>query len=292
MPSLRTIRNKIKTIKSTQQITRAMKMVATARLTRAQGRIIDARPFATRLEGLITEFSTELAHTDAEYDLHPLQVNHVSDNHGIVLLTSDKGLCGAFNTNILRYTLEFIKTHPNTTMFVAGKKGRDFCKRYEIKISKEYTSLFNNISYVHAESIGTDVIDFYNNTKPKSVLVIHQRFKSILQQELKSLQLLPLQNFLVDQNTKKPEYQSNYIFEPGKRELLNSLFPRYIKAQIYRALLESFAAEQAARMTAMDNATNNAEDLIDQMTLEVNKLRQASITRELADIVGTADAIR
>ncbi len=291
MPSLRTLRNKIKSIKSTQQITRAMKMVATARLSRAQGRILDARPFASKLELLINQISSELGIDNL--NLNPLQIANNTNRIAVLLVTSDKGLCGSFNTTLYRQVIDFVNQNKSDELsfFIVGKKGRDFCRRIGLKTENEYVNFFLNLSYVHAENIGTDLINFYTKTHPRFVCAIYQQFKSVIQQQLVLKTLLPLGSFLSTTNHETKNKNVDFLYEPHKELLLSSLLPRYVKAQIYRILLESYAAEQSARMTAMDNATGNATELIEQLTLEVNKVRQATITRELADIVGTSEAL-
>jgi F-type H+-transporting ATPase subunit gamma len=299
MPSLREIRRKIKSVKSTQQITKAMKMVAAARLRRAQARILSARPFALKMEELMSDVLHQMADVNRDMDVsaeelarlsHPLLEKKTEGPRGLLLVTADKGLCGAFNTNLIKKALEFLNENQGTpvVIFCAGRKGRDFLRRFKVDIRGEYLHIFNRLSYINAEVIGRDVLDFFLNKGGRDVTIVYNEFKSVIQQKLVRRTLLPL--------TPAPERSAKsaaaeFIYEPRREELLEALLPRYVKAEIFRALLESAAAELGARMSAMENASRNAKDLIEGLTLHANKVRQAAITKEISEIVGGAASL-
>lgn len=289
MASLRELRRKVKSVKSTQQITKAMKLVSAARLNRAQDRILSARPFADKLEHLIQELSYLItANKEVAVDAHPLLKEREGNRVDVVLVTSDRGLCGGFNANLIRKTVQYLREHPdqNTRLWLVGKKGRDFFRRFSKSIEKEYVGLFQNLSYVQADLLGQELIETFLKTDTREVVFIYNAFKSRIQQDLTVKPLLPVRHMPAVQP------KMDFIYEPGRPELIEELLPRYVKAQIYRILLESQAAELAARMAAMDNATNNARDLIASLTLTMNKVRQAGITKELAEIVSGAEALQ
>jgi F-type H+-transporting ATPase subunit gamma len=288
MASLREIRRKIKSIKSTQQITKAMKMVAAARLRRAQARIINARPFAQRMEQLISDLLRQLA-DDFE---HPLFGKRPAGARVLLLVTSDKGLCGAFNTNLIREAVRYVRKHgaEKVRLFIVGRKGRDYFRRLGLTIEKEYLSVFGNLSFAHAEIVTEDLVDAFLHGTVESVDLIYSEFKSVIQQRVIVKQLLPLA--YVEESLVEAAPVSEFIYEPGKEALLKSLIPRSLKAQIFRVLLESSASELGARMAAMDNATRNAKDIIGSLTLQLNRTRQATITNEILEVVSGAEALR
>jgi F-type H+-transporting ATPase subunit gamma len=302
MASLRELRRKVKSVKSTEQITKAMKMVAAARLRRAQGRILSARPFALKMETLLADVLASLADTDQDRRLsveeiaalrHPLLDRRSEGPRGVLLITADKGLCGSFNTNLIKKTSEFLRGQGGTPVvfFCAGRKGRDFFRRGGFSVQGEYVNIFNQLSYAHAELIGAAVTDFFLTKGGRDVTLIHNEFKSVIQQNLTVRTLLPLSPGPV-LAADRPRDHEDFLFEPERKVLLEALFPRYLKAQIFRALLESAAAEMGARMTAMENASRNARDLIDGLTLAANKIRQAVITKEISELVGGAEALK
>lgn len=296
MASLREFRKKIKSIKSTQQITKAMKMVSAAKLRRAQSAILSARPFALKMRDLLGDLAGRVLSEENETSeknsapLHPLLLTYPSNKMVVLLVTADKGLCGSFNANLIRKTSEFLKSQSEKEIlfFVVGKKGRDFFKRMSYPVVKEYVGLFQKISYTHAEIIGRDLIQAYLDHKPSEVVVIYNEFKSLIQQRLMIERLLPVQRPVLA----APSQKMDYFYEPRKEMLLDALLPRTIKSQVYRILLESYAAELGARMAAMDSATKNASELIDVLTLKLNRTRQAIITREIAELVGGAEALK
>lgn len=295
MPSLRELRRKIKSVKTTQQITRAMKMVAAARMRKAQERILQARPFAFKMQELLNDLAGRLSAQEEfgetlENLTHPLLEPRTGTEKIVLLLTSDKGLCGSFNTNLLRKTLEYLRAHEGRTvhLFVVGRKGRDFLKRHGVPLAQEYLGIMSNLTYAHAELIGKDVIDLYlSRPEIGAVDVIYNEFKSVLQQKLQVERLLPVAR----PKEKIKELSIDFIYEPSRGQVLESLLPRFVKAQIQRVLLESYASEMGGRMTAMDSATKNAGELIQALTLVNNKARQSMITREILEVVSGAEAL-
>ena len=289
MASIRELRNKIKSVKSTQQITKAMKLVAAARLNKAQERIMQARPFADRMERLLGELAF-LAREAGEVPgfnyafFKPREGERID----LVLVTADRGLCGGFNANLIRRGVQFLRENPGKDIRVwcVGKKGRDFFRRFYQKIERENVNIFQRLSFAQAEVLSDELMEAFLKTDTTEVVVLYNEFKSRLQQKITLRRLLPF----AAAGDAAPE--QDFIYEPSRVELLKELLPRYVKAQMYRILLESQSAELAARMAAMDSATNNAKDLIASLSLTMNKVRQASITRELAEIVSGAEALQ
>lgn len=300
MASLRELRRKIKSVKSTQQITKAMKMVAAARLRRAQSRIVSARPFAVKMQELMSDLLYQQVDTDKDGQLsneertafhHPLMEKKTSGARGLLLVTADKGLCGAFNTNIIKKALEFLSRNANekVVLFCVGRKGRDFFHRLRsVEFRGEYVNVFNKLTYAHAELVGNDILKFFLKDGGKDVTIIYNEFKSVIQQKLVELPLLPLTPVT---ERSASSLTADFIYEPKREELLESLLPRYVKAQVFRALMESAAAELGARMSAMENASRNAKEMIESLTLTANKIRQAAITKEISEIVGGAESL-
>lgn len=306
MASLREIRRKIKSVKNTQQITRAMKMVATARLRRAQQQILSARPFAGRMEELIRDLAGRLGQGNEEKVFsHPLMEKRNTQEEILLLVTADKGLCGSFNAHLIRRGVEFLKEKQGqgktVHLFLTGRKGRDFMRRL-FPVTKEYVNIFSKLRASHADLIGTDLIQSFLEKPISKVTVIYQTFVSVIQQRLTVETLLPMAHTGVGADLRvrpaqegahigAPLQSIDYLYEPQKEEILKALLPRYVKARIYRILLESYASELGARMNAMENATKNATELIDGLTLQANKTRQAMITKELSELVGCAEAL-
>jgi F-type H+-transporting ATPase subunit gamma len=288
MPSLRELRTKVRSVKSTQQITKAMKLVAAARLNKAHERIMAARPFAARMERLLQELAYLGGTTGAADFDQPFFTKRASKRIDLVLVTADRGLCGAFNASLIRRAMQFLREHPDADVHVhcVGKKGRDFFRRFYKKIDAEFVNIFQRLSFAQAELIGDDVIKTFLETDTSAVLFLYNEFKSRLQQKLTLRQILPVAP------TPGVKPTLDFIYEPDRATILNALLPRHVKAQIFRVLLESQSAELAARMAAMDSATNNAKELITSLTLTMNKVRQANITKELAEIVGGAEALQ
>jgi F-type H+-transporting ATPase subunit gamma len=286
MASLREIRTKIKSVKSTQQITKAMKMVAAARLRRAQARILSARPFAQKMEELMTDLIVKIGGEAG----HPLFVQRDGERRALLLVTSDKGLCGAFNTNLIREATKYLAKHgtQNVDLFVVGRKGRDFFRRLGKTIDKEYLNIFNALNFAHAELILNDLLAGYQAKPWVAVDLLYNEFKSVIQQKLVIKTLLPLTPVEDVGTCPFPDF----IYEPAKEVLLEAVIQRYLKSQVFRVLLESSAAELGARMASMDNATRNASDLLSALTLTMNRTRQSSITKEILEVVSGAEALK
>jgi F-type H+-transporting ATPase subunit gamma len=297
MASLRELRSKIKSTKSTEQITKAMKMVAAARMRKSQLAILAARPFASKMERLVRELALLQERDDLAVGgastLHPFFRKRTEGPEVLVLVAGDKGLCGAFNSNVLRAALDWFRArHGKKTYCIAvGRKGRDMVHRlrgHDVEILSELVGVFPKINFTHAELVGQAVIDAYLSKGASSVTVLYNEFKSVAQQRLLNAALLPVPApAVVPEAVALPDYG----FEPGRPELLAALLPRFIKAQVYRILLESQAAELAARMNAMDSASKNAKELRESYVLDANRTRQAMITKEIAELVGGAEAL-
>jgi len=287
MPSLRELRRKIKSVKSTQQITKAMKLVAAARLNRAQESMANARPFANEMERLLQELAYLSRSLEGNFE-HPFLKPREGNRIDLVLVTADRGLCGGFNATLIRKTLHYLRenTDKDIHLWLVGKKGRDFFRRTKVQVEKEYVNFVNRLGFQHAEVLGNELIQTFLSTPTREIIFIYNGFKSRIQQLLTVKTLLPI--------APVPAVQPrlDFIYEPGREEILKDLMPRYINAQIYRILLESRAAELAARMAAMESATENASELIYSLTLNMNKVRQDSITKELTEIVSGADALQ
>lgn len=270
-----------------------MKMVAAARLRKAQGRILAARPFAQKMEVMIADL---LQRAGLE-GRHAIFEKRESPKRVLLLVTSDRGLCGAFNTSLIRETLKYLREHgtPNVRLFVIGRKGRDYFRRYGVNIVKDYAGL-NDPSFARAEVLYADLMDAYNAEPVAAVDLLYNEFKSIIQQRIVVKTLLPLtpEAFAAVEHDdpKAREIWPDYMYEPEKRELLRALIPRFLKAQVFRVLLESSAAELGARMSAMENATKNASELVDSLTLHMNRTRQSSITKEILEVVSGAEALK
>ena len=287
MPTQLDIKRRIRSVKNTQQITRAMKFVAAARLRRAQERAFAARPFARAISRLVASAAARLP--ESEYPLL-----RRSEEKDILLLSvsGERGLCGAFNANVIRRTLEFLRQHrgDNAEVIVLGRKIRDAMRKQSWKIVGEYVDITAQPDLARAAEIGKQVIALYERDEIDSVYILFNEFKSVLTQNLKLEKLLPIepQTLSAESPNQTGENAVDYLFEQPRAQLLGGLLPRYVQVQIYRALAESAAAEHAARMTAMDSATNNAGELIDQLTLYMNKVRQAAITKEIIEVVSGA----
>ena len=286
MATLKEIRTRIGSIKNTKKITYAMKLVAAARLKKAQDMIVSARPYANRMHQVISSLVER-----AEEDIHPLLEVRENPKHILLLcVTSDRGLCGGFNANLIRQAEAFIRENKDKyetlRMAVVGRKGNDYFSRRDL-VEHYFPDVFNNLELERAREIGEYLVDRFLDHDLDEVLVLYNEFKSAMTQTVVVDRLLPMATAEVRDQSDKVDY----IYEPGRGELLNELIPRYIDSQIYRSLLESWASEMGARMTAMENATNNASDLIDRLTLAMNRARQAAITRELVEITSGAEAL-
>ena len=295
MPNLLDIRRRIKSVKNTQQITKAMKMVSAAKLRRAQDRVVTARPFANKM----TEVLGELAKRTDE-DFHdPLLDLRGDQRYLLVLITADKGLCGAFNTNLTKAAQAFMRENPDKTIEIMaiGRKGRDFFRNRRAVISSEYIGLTGKgrVDFSEALEVGRAIIKLYTeDTGIDKVFVIYNEFKSVLSQRVVLEQLLPVSRARQEgetTTTQRPGSLVDYVYEQPPDEMFGQLLPRLIETQIFRALLESVASEQGARMTAMDSASKNASELIESLTLNMNRVRQAAITNEIIEVVSGAAAL-
>ena len=284
MPTLLDIRRRIRSVRNTQQITRAMKMVAAARLRRAQDRIFNARPYANQILSMLSSVVARTGHRT-----HPLLAERPVENILLVLVTADRGLCGAFNANLLRATQTYLaETRDKTVSIMAvGRKGRDHFRKRPVKIISEHVNFFAHLQFSHAQAIAGEIIDLYTRREVDAVDFLYNEFKSILAQRLRVERYLPIKPI----EPAAGETLVDYIYEQPAQEIFEALLPRYVDIEVYRALLESNAAELAARMTAMDSATNNAAEMIDGLTLHMNRVRQAAITREIIEVVSGAAAL-
>ena len=291
MPSLQSLRRKIASVKNTQKITKAMKMVAAAKLKRAQDRILSSRPYAHQLRDVVRHLAERASPIS-----HPLLRKREGHKTELLVITSDRGLCGAFNANILRQATEFLKEHTEqgeqVSVSPAGRKGCDFFRRRSWTIRQEWPGIFDRLSFEHALDMGQDIIQHYNDGTFDQLYVVYNEFKSVMQQRVVVEKLLPIESLDEEAGEASTKAVGAYLFEPDEDELLETLLPKHFQVQAFRVLLESAAAEQAARMTAMDGATRNAGELIQKVTLFYNKTRQAAITKELMDIVGGAEALK
>ena len=301
MPSLLDVRRRVRAVKSTEQITKAMKMVAASKLRRAQDQILGARPFAHHMLRGLNDMATRV-----EPSAHPLLREHAvtAGRTLIFVITADKGLCGSFNTNIIKTAERFAVEDPDreVALGLVGRKGRDFFNRRGFDVRYELVNLFAKLSSKDSQAIAETAIDDYMNEKVDTVYLVYNEFKSVLQQRVVVERLLPIGRLVPDDVTAKPvapmdhdaaktELLIDYLYEPAAQEIFSKLIPHHVEIQIYRALLESAAAEHAARMTAMDAATKNSGELIEQLTIYMNKVRQAAITREIIEVVSGAEAL-
>ena len=287
MATLRDIRRRIRSVESTQKITKAMKLVAAAKLRRAQDRILQARPYATKMAELL---SSLVARTEAE--AHPLLARRTTGRRRLVIITADKGLCGAFNSNVLRASLAFLREAGDTdvTLVVVGKKARDFYRRRQWSVKSEMLGFFDRLAYSHAQELAGLLMRDYLADEVDEVHLVYNEFRSVAVQRVRREQLLPIEAERVVARDQAPG--GDYIYEPSPEAILASLLPRHVMTQVYRALMESVAGEYGARMTAMEAASKNAKEMIDVLTIQYNKARQERITKELLDIVGGAEALR
>ena len=283
MASLKDIRDRIKSVKSIQKVTSAMKMVAAAKVRKAQDRMEQARPYTHALEEVIN-------HILPDVDRNMLDLLEVREikRKAYVIVSADRGLAGAFNTNITKIAQNEIDLFgkENVDLFCIGKKSRDYFKRRNYNIIESHTEFWNELNYDNAMMIGRSVVNHFTSGKVDEIHVVYNYFLNLAQQEVKSEVMLPL---IYDEEN---GIVKDKLYEPSKEKLVSSLVPRHLNIQIWKYLLESYASEQAARMFAMDNATTNAGDMIKNLTLEFNKARQAAITTEMLEIVSGAEALK
>ena len=284
MPTLLDIRRRIRSVKSTQQITRAMKMVAAARLRRAQDRVFNARPYANQM---ITLLASAAARTEQRQ--HPLLAERPVEKTLLVLITADRGLCGAFNANLIRAAQSYLEEHSGeqVSLLLVGRKGRDFFRKRQDPIVSEHLGVFTRLDFSHAQEIAREIIELYTNRTVDAVDFLYNEFKSILTQRVRVERYLPIKPIEPAAGTALIDY----LYEQPAEEIFGALLPRYVEIEVYRPLLESNAAEMAAKMTAMDAATNNAAEMIDSLTIYMNRVRQAAITKEIIEVVSGAAAL-
>jgi F-type H+-transporting ATPase subunit gamma len=290
MPSLIDLRRRIRAVKSTQQITKAMKMIAASRLKRAQSRIVNARPFAQRMQRVLNSLVTRV-----DPELHPLLRNpeQIDDRPLVIVITADRGLCGGFNANVIKAAGKFIRAEGRKADEVAlgliGRKGREFFRRRGSNVRYEQVGIFQKLAFGHAVEIADMAIDEYASGRASSVHLVFNEFKSVMTQRIVVERLLPIPQ-LDAESEDAADPTTEYLYEPEPEVILHDLLPRHVQVQIYRALLESNAAFFAAQMTAMDAATRNSAEMIESLTLYMNKVRQAAITREIIEVVSGASA--
>ena len=288
MANLRAIRKRISSVKSTQQITRAMKMVSAAKLRRAQDGINAARPYARKMREVVTAVAGR-----AGSDAHPLLTSREAKKLALLVVTSDRGLCGSFNSGLTRAVHRFLNDHrgeyEEITLFVVGRKGRDFFRRREIPIRKELLGVLGSVSRHHAETIANDLVGGFLAGEFDEVRIAFNEFRSAISQVVRFEKMFPI---ALESPGETGGDEVDYLYEPSREAILASLLPKYVETMIFRVLLESVAGEHGARMTAMDSATNNSVDMIARLTLQMNRARQATITTELTEIVSGAEALK
>lgn len=285
MANLKEIKRRIQSVKSTQQITKAMKLVSASKLRKAQDAILKARPYAIKLMDVMNHLSAR-----CNKDLHPLLADREGKKILLLIITSDRGLCGAFNSNIIRMAGQVLQKNPDREFFLipAGKKANDFFRSREHKILQHYAGWTRDFDYLKAAEIGDILSELFVKKAVDKIYMVYNEFKSVMAQEVILEQLLPIVPEAVDE----PGYKVDYIYEPDEEAILNDLLKRYMSVEVYRAFLESSASEHGARMTAMDNATRNAGEMIETLTLFYNRTRQAYITKELIEVVNGAEALQ
>ena len=285
MPSLIDIRRRIRSVKNTQQITKAMKMVSAAKLRRAHDRVVASRPYGAMLQKLLENVAAAAA-GDERVAGDPLLRQRPEHRIQLILVTADRGLAGAFNSNVIKGAQRFIEERRTAQIEIeaVGRKGRDFFRKRNFTLTGDYAGITEKIQYSHAGEVASKVRERFAQEEIDAVFIIYNEFKSVMSQQLRVIRILPVA---------VPENQDSidYIYEQPPQELLGTLLPRYVEVEIYRAMIESAAAQQAARMTAMDAASSNAGDVIDRLTLYMNRVRQASITREIIEVVSGASAL-
>ena len=286
MASLKSIKKRIVSVKNTRQITKAMKMVSAAKLRRAQENVVAARPYAKKLGEVLERLAKQ-----QDADTHPLLEKRSAEKALLIVVTSDRGLCGGFNANISKAADRFVKErktdYTDISLLTIGRKGFELLKNRQ-KIYKNYSNILSNLNYQTAALLAQEVIEGYLNAEYDEVYILFNAFISVMSQDITLQQLLPV----APPQTAEEEYAPEYIYEPSKGELLGELLPKHIEVQVFKALLESLASEHGARMTAMDSASKNATEMIGKLTLVYNRARQAAITTELMEIISGAESIK
>jgi len=301
MANVRDYRTRIRSVKSTQQITRAMKLVSAAKLRRAQDRILAARPYARKMLEVLSSLAAR-----ALPERHPLLSRRPEEKVLVVVITADKGLCGSFNTNILNRARAFLNERMGSAaggegagpgkkiqVDIIGRKARDWFRRRDYVVRRTVVDIFRAVSFEEARGVGGDLIDLFSRGEFDAVYLVYNEFKSVMQQRVVVEPLLPIPRAAFGPDAfGEAGAPEDYIYEPDQETLFAALLPKHVMIQVHRALLESAAAEHGARMTAMENATRNAGEMIDSLTLQMNKIRQASITKEILEVVSGAEALK
>ncbi len=294
MPSLIDLRRRVRAVKNTQQITKAMKMVAASKLRRSQERITSARPYAVQMQRVLTSVAAQVAGGEDGAAVHPLlTVRKPVARTLVIVVSGDKGLCGSFNTNVIKGAATYVISSPvPCSLALVGRKGRDYFVRRGFDAPFELSGLFQKLSYEHAKEIAQFAMDAFIDGRFDRVMLVYNEFKSVMSQRVVVDQLLPIaQDEVAGLGGKAAGTAVDYLYEPSAEEIFKQLLPRYVEVQVYRALLESNAAFYAAQMTAMDTATKNSAEMIGSLTLYMNKVRQAAITREIIEVVSGAQAL-
>ncbi len=284
--NIRDVRRRVRSVQNIQQITRAMKFVAASKLRRAQDRIFSARPYANRMLAVLNSLAAR-----AKPELHPLLVQRDGDKVMLVVVTSDRGLCGAFSSNIIKAATRYIREeniNETISLTLVGRKGADWFRRRPWPVRHEYVNIMSRVDLKYAQEISRSIIDYYLAGELDAIYLVYNEFKSVVQQKVVIEKLLPIQRLDSDD---QEEVLLDHIYEQPPSVLFDHLLERHVKTQVFRAMLESEAAEHGARMTAMDAATRNAKDMIESLTLRMNRMRQTSITTEIIEIVGGAEAL-
>ncbi len=290
MATLKDIKRRIVGVKNTQKITKAMKMVSAAKLRRAQTRIVNARPYVNRISEMLSNLATE-----EDMATNPFFIQRELKNIAVVVVTADRGLCGAFNNNIIKEAARYIDEEINAEglnafVYCVGKKSADYFSRRNYNVIEKDIGLFSSLDYSSALKISDNLVSEFSKETYDKVVIIYNEFISMIRQKIQVQQFLPIP--VLSSSEEKQVQQPNYIFEPDSGSIFNYLIPKHLKAQVWRSLLESNAAELGARMTAMDNATTNAQEMIRSLNLTYNKERQAAITKEILEIVSGANALK
>lgn len=297
MPTAKEIKGRIDSVKNVRQITKTMKAVASAKLSRAKETIEQSRPYSKSIESLIQSILRR--HSDIDHSFLTSTGDDgkqfVDDQPLYLVLTGDRGLCGAFNSNVQRRVDTILDNHENAQLHVVGKQGLAYFEHQEAPVEKSYVDFWDEFGYGEARMITDHLIDEFELSDTSSVTLVYNEFETAMTQKVVEYPLLPLDrdDFAADQESSEDvSEQIDFLYEPDARQIINRLFPRHVRTQVYTALLESDASEQGARMVAMDNATENANEMIDDLTLDYNQIRQATITQEIAEIVGGAEALK
>jgi F-type H+-transporting ATPase subunit gamma len=287
MANIRAIKGRIQSVQNIGKITQAMKVVASARMKKAQERILGARPYAYRLSDLIHDLAGRV-----DKSMHPLFARHPGGKRALVVVTADRGLCGSFNANVLRRAQVILNEHPGTTVLAVGRKGRDYFRRRGAEVRGEFVNVFPAVTMESVNSITKEIVTLFSMEKYETIDVVYNQYKNLVSQELTTMSLLPLDpnGLRDDENTQYGK--GDFDYEPDVDEIVKVLLPRYLAIEVRRILLESFSSEMVARRMAMEAASKNAKEMIGRLTLEYNRARQAAITKEIAEIVGGAAALQ